>query len=578
MNQRVLLRLTPTHLLVANTGKAFSKEGLLAVCYTDTSADESASLADGVSEDTTRSWIDGVLRNKRNSFTDRHQLLSAGATEQRTASDYAGRLLLELLQNAIDAGRHAQIGYKGIGFRSVLNESAVTEVHSGNLHVRWSDQDARNALNNWEDLPERLPILDLPSWHQPDDQINALNGMGYKTVIRLGLTQNGRNHVEAEWKRLCGDASLLLFIDGQIDIRWESENKEPVQWSRMEDADVVSVVETKGDQLLAARRWRCFEVADSRAAYSINENREFKVSGVSAPRLRCFFPANQSPHPFPNLYLHHAKFDLQSNREAVVLDEDRLHDLARAIELAASSVCAEGDVLDLLQVQNLATEDTERSDTKVWTATRLLLVQSKLQGLGGRSLSELRTCPQNDDLPYRWHDDARWDAWAAFLTALREHRHSGLADLPMLSAGVENKVREITLLAFNGKCSLTKKSLQQLNWAPVEGRLESASSWSSKVFLPHQGEPITPPAGIEVRFLSPDFIRIFKSGTKIDVDPFLKETLGVLEFSALGVIEHSVLGSPVLMQQSSTDDLILFLKKLREADKKEFKKPVESFD
>jgi len=215
MTQRLLFRLTDSHLLVGNTGKAFSREGLKAICYTDTSAEESGNLADRVTECEARGWVEQLLAKKKQIFSDLDQLGSGSGTELRTARDYSARLLLELLQNAIDAGRDEQIGPKGIGFRSVLNGTESVEIHSGNLHARWSEQDARTALAGMGDLPDRLPILDLPAWHDPDDEIVSLR-QEYDTVIRLILTDEGRKHVTDEWGKFSADASLLLFIEEEI--------------------------------------------------------------------------------------------------------------------------------------------------------------------------------------------------------------------------------------------------------------------------------------------------------------------------------------------------------------------------
>jgi hypothetical protein len=60
---------------------------------------------------------------------------------------------------------------------------------------------------------------------------------------------------------------------------------------------------------------------------------------------------------------------------------------------------------------------------------------------------------------------------------------------------------------------------------------------------------------------------------------FLKEVLGVHEFSAIGVIEHCVLPKlETTQKQGASNELILFLKSLRESDPKEVKTPVEYFN
>jgi hypothetical protein len=117
MPQRILFRLTDSHLLVGNTGRAFSKEGFEAICYPATSTKRSTVFTHETMALEPKQWVDGLRTNRVETFNrEPNALHSAGNLAQLTASDYAGRLFLEMLQNAIDAGRGEQIGYKGIGF------------------------------------------------------------------------------------------------------------------------------------------------------------------------------------------------------------------------------------------------------------------------------------------------------------------------------------------------------------------------------------------------------------------------------------------------------------------------------
>ena len=105
MDQRIIFRLNSTHLIVANTGKVFSKEGLESLCYTDTSTKISNEMTVPNSVQEARNNILEIVRKKCITFkNDPRELDSAGGTENRTTKDYSGRLFLELLQNAIDAG------------------------------------------------------------------------------------------------------------------------------------------------------------------------------------------------------------------------------------------------------------------------------------------------------------------------------------------------------------------------------------------------------------------------------------------------------------------------------------------
>jgi hypothetical protein len=577
MSQRILVRLNPGHLLIANTGKAFSKEGLEAICYTDTSSEDSHNLADRVSEEEVRTWLADLITNQLRTFSDPKRLRSVCGTEKRTATDYSGRLLLELLQNAIDADREEQIGYKGIGFRSVLNEAAVIEIHSGRLHVRWSEVDARAALAGFQDLPANLPILDLPAWQLPDKEIIEVLSEGYTTVIRLSLTEDGQEHVQSEWSSLVGDPSLLLFIDGLIEIQWEHHDGSKLAWTRCDGEDgLVTIIEAGKSIPPRELYWRCFKHETASAAYPVNDQKRLITTPAASPRLRCYFSAKKSPHPFPNLLLHNSRFGLQSNREVVVLDVDRLGELAEAILLAADSIKSEGEILDLLQACKFQTSDETLPETALWNAVRARLIGAKLKGLTSRALGEVRTCPPSDDLPYGWSKEERFKRWAAFLTALQQE---GVKNLPVLSPGVENETRESTLVLFNEHCRYTAAALKTEEWAPVEGLAGAASSSETTLFLPHGGKPLVPPEGIAVHFLRQGFIKAFEGLAGAKVESFLTDFLGVAPFAASTVIQRCVLGSACVgPEHAASPELIQFLKSLREADTKEFKKTVESFD
>ena len=582
MLQRILFRLTRSHLLVVNTGKPFSKEGFEAVCYTDTSPKTGANATQAASEAEAKSWVDNVIQNKRKTFSDPKQLQSASGTEQRTAKDYSARLLLELLQNAIDADREEQIGYKGIGFRSVLNEGAAIEIHSGHLHVRWSEADAREALKELRELPEHLPILDLPVWSDPDHEARALlNAVGtgsYETLVKLKINGEGLKHVRKEWDKFTADPSLLLFIDGEIEIRWEREETS-CTWKRNQDGEIVIVTVQDTEKAFKELRWRRFESGHAQAAYAVDDVGRLQPSGVSEPRLRSYFPANQSPHPFSNLFLHHGKFELQSNRESVSPNDNHLSELAQAMLKAAEAVEDQGDLLDLLQVGSLDEKDESRIDSKVWKEAQRILNNARFRVLGDRKLTDIKTCQKLAFLPSAWRGDNRLKNWAAFLAALKQMRPDELNGLPVLEPHIENAQREATLLKFNPDCAFTPVQLQKQTWAPVEDSPEPVASSDFKVFLPHEGELLNPPQGIHVRFLSAALQKAFAEVGGTDLDSFLTNTLEVLKFSALSVIEHSVL--PVLSQDRTVQpngELIQFLKRLRDADAKESRKEVESFD
>jgi hypothetical protein len=578
MAQGILFRLTSTHLIVVNSRKVFSKEGLKSFGYTDTSAKTSKQRTVPNSEQEAKYWISKIVEKKCDTFkNDLNELDSAGGTEQRTATDYTERLLLELLQNAVDAGAETQIGNKGIGFRSVLNGSKITEVHSGHFHVRWSDEDAKEQLKlrKIETTDKRIPVLAFPTWCGMDDEIRTLMGGAYDTVIKLFLTRKGRQNIIDEWGKFSRDPSLLLFVNNDIDLRWERDGYPKIHWSRCQAGEIVRVEVNEEGSCPKMKCWRRFDSKGATAAYNVDENLQFQESREKNPLLYSFFPAALSSHPFPNLYLHHSKFELQSNRQAIKIDELRLNDLVEVIVLATSSMENETNILDLLRLTPSISTETE---IKIWENVRPKLVEKKLKGLRDRRLIDIKSCPMNEDMPYSMRDEHRWKIWEAFLSALKVTRPNSLFDLPVLQPGTENKQREETLLKFNTDSPFCKEGIRELSWAPVESSNHTVDSLKVKIFLPCKGGTLHSPEDIEVRFLTSNFLEDFRNKDANAIS-FLKEVLGVHEFSAIGVIEHCVL--PALekaQKQEASKELILFLKSLREADPKEAKTSVETFD
>jgi hypothetical protein len=123
MTQRLLFRLTDSHLLVANTGKPFAERSLIAVCNSDTDKDANDPLEAFESGATDPEiWVSAIIKRTQKAFNANPNLLRRlRRNEQQTSKDHKDRVILERLQNAIDAGRDSPIGNKGRGFRALLN-------------------------------------------------------------------------------------------------------------------------------------------------------------------------------------------------------------------------------------------------------------------------------------------------------------------------------------------------------------------------------------------------------------------------------------------------------------------------
>ena len=162
---QLLFRSTDSALIVANTGRRFTIGGLEALCashLSDKTDGEqnvfscSAEASDLIAEIQGR-YLEEYKANRRRITED-------ARAEAQTGRDYTNRLLLELMQNADDAAAERPIGYKGLGFKAVLDVCETVFIYSGQLHVKFDRNVSRQILHKhgFAHLDE-VPVLRLPS-------------------------------------------------------------------------------------------------------------------------------------------------------------------------------------------------------------------------------------------------------------------------------------------------------------------------------------------------------------------------------------------------------------------------------
>lgn len=168
--------------------------------------------------------------------------------EKYISESYSGRSLIELMQNADDArasrlfvkkildkcyivandGRFfnendlislcrsgastkkrkgSTIGYRGIGFKSVVNYSSRVHLISGEIKITFSKELTKDELNNAENVPlVRLPHIFNSNLYT--DEINKLQKESYNTIF---IFETKNSAIEDEIKKF--DSSCLLFLN-----------------------------------------------------------------------------------------------------------------------------------------------------------------------------------------------------------------------------------------------------------------------------------------------------------------------------------------------------------------------------
>ncbi|AZH26360.1 DUF3883 domain-containing protein [Haloplanus aerogenes] len=340
------------------------------------------------------------LREQRSKMEDVYRrdpdrIFSDYTREAEAVRGYSGRGMLELIQNADDAGRdYAEpvdllieltdqglfvantgaaftpegvsslilsdnspkqfrkdcIGYKGLGFRSVLNWASRVVVHSGDVSIGFSEAFASAQLERLREDDEidakarrfekrgiATPIATLSTPHLlsngkvDDPKLREvynrgcqLRTNGYDTVIGVPLPEaEQRAKVQREIDALFEEITLFLRNIGRIRIRSDERDEE---WRVNRTENAVTIHREDGDSV----SWQLFEESGEipsayRRPSQTEDKYEIKIAVPedldrleSTSNLFVFFPTKVS-FPFP--MLAHATFEVTENRDHLTNSE-----------------------------------------------------------------------------------------------------------------------------------------------------------------------------------------------------------------------------------------------------------------
>ena len=326
---RILFHVTDDALIVANSGAPFTREGVIAICYSCVSP-----KSNNPPEDKEYTENDAICADARLPILLRKEMLHAPANmrkvlmgmEAQTAEDYAGRFELELLQNADDSvgGRPNSelIGAKGKGFKSVLEITDKPQISSGAFNFLL-ETSSGNGLR----VPARSPIIKSNLF--PDAV----------TVIRLGFRDDeAKNTAIRDLAQI--HPEMLLFCQrlSQVEIHVDGESSRILEMDRNDSfgfdsgKTVFTLRENGVDQ-----KWIRWSAAwDSKsacpgesgrrlsAALCLPANKDGKAVALENERpIHVFFPTSEE---LPGLMaLMHASYRLGSNRKHL-LEMEKQHD------------------------------------------------------------------------------------------------------------------------------------------------------------------------------------------------------------------------------------------------------------
>lgn len=339
-----------------------------------------------------KEWIRDQRADLKREYERRPpRLISDYKREVSQLKGYSNRVLLELLQNADDAGidtpepvkvlirvtdagiyvantgdpftregiesllisdnspkefRNDSIGYKGLGFRSILNWTSDVLILSGELSLGFSEKFAVDFLEELraesQDIEQRVsefeakgtypPIakLSVPKWlnegdiepahlEQVHQEAIEIQGEGYETVI--GIPRGEDDDVYAQLDDLVPETTLFLRNISTLRIDRHGKVEE---WSIHRGEDSVSI--EVGDE--KPERWTVLEKQGTipeeyQSEDQTRDEYEIKVAvpstevpdTIAEANLFVFFPTEVN---FPYPLLAHATFELDDSRNHLV--------------------------------------------------------------------------------------------------------------------------------------------------------------------------------------------------------------------------------------------------------------------
>jgi len=335
-------------------------------------------------------WLDKELSKSEEIYNlDPDRLISSYNRERSHIKDYHGRELLELIQNADDAGSDFPgdsrlliklqnnvllvantglpfspkgikslmvsdispkqeagekfIGYKGLGFRSLLGWAKSITILSGHARIGVSETRARawlsklmgkhtNIRNQVEDYTRNkqnfapIATLDAPQWLSgAEEEFASLELIsqnfiesGYDTVICIGFNDiDIQKQIEAQIREIQGE--IFVFLRHLQEVIIEADEYK-YSWNIERDKDVVEIVEEGGKTQI----WDIFskrgEIPNELLDQDKTENKYEITVAIPAEesetpgRVFVYFPTKEE---FPFRLIAHATFELSANRQRI---------------------------------------------------------------------------------------------------------------------------------------------------------------------------------------------------------------------------------------------------------------------
>lgn len=174
--------------------------------------------------------------------------------------------------------RGETIGYRGIGFKSVVSFTKEIHILSGDLELTFSKELTHLQIPN----ASRVPLIRIPHVlsTKVKDEINSileiLKNEGYSTIfVFTGITAN---EIESEFNSF--EYNSLLFLRNVIETEIFLKEKISTTISKTKISESESKIIFNTNDII--RNWFISEMQDSSIAFSIEENEIIKLASDEA--------------------------------------------------------------------------------------------------------------------------------------------------------------------------------------------------------------------------------------------------------------------------------------------------------
>lgn len=270
-------------------------------------------------------------KDNQNSFasvkiTYKNNILEVGNTGHPFSDDSIERLCLgRPSQKSLD-----NIGNKGTGLRSLLNDAEWIEIHSGKYHIRFSENYAKSIFDKFKNNPiisnqylnwKKDYDLCFPTMNCPEE-INPIN-TPFDTLIRVKLKEENNNKDTSIFNQLkLPFYKTLLFlpninrieVETDLDARVYEKISENNKVLLQESSNTIHEYYVNSKEIVVSKDKK----ANLIIAVPLDKDYDF-----SNEKLYCYFPIRNFNTPVHALI--HAPFQTNNSRDDIPNDDKQIN-------------------------------------------------------------------------------------------------------------------------------------------------------------------------------------------------------------------------------------------------------------